>query len=108
MTTFWFTAPWLISHLYGAEFGGGIPVLRALSFSILPAFVNYSLTHYLIAANQQRWLTLFMGVMLLLHAGISWFLIPTLGPVGPAISVVIAETTLLFSCAAVLTNSSQI
>lgn len=95
-------APWLINYLYGAEFHGSIPVLQWLSWSVLPAFVNYSLTHYLIAHGQQRWLTLFMGIMLALHGGLSWLLIPHFGPAGPAISVLAAETALLFACLTVL------
>lgn len=100
----WLAAPWLISRLYGPEFHDSIPVLQWLSWSVVPAFVNYSLTHYLIARGQQRWLTLFMGVMLALHGGLSWLLIPAWGSAGPAISVLVAETALLFACLTVLTK----
>lgn len=103
----WLAAPWLISRLYGAEFHDSIPVLQLLSWSILPAFVNYSLTYYLIARGQQRWLTLFMAGMLLLHGAISWLLIPAFGPVGPAISVIIAEATLLLACLCVLASNGS-
>lgn len=99
---FWFGAPWLIPTLYGATFVESVPVLQILSLSVLPAFLNYNLTHILIARGQQRYTSLFVAIMLAVHAGFSWFLIPALGPLAPAVSVTFAEVFLLFSCTALL------
>ena len=91
-------APWLIPFLYGDAFAGSIPILQILSFSTILTFVNYSLTHYLIARGRQALLGYFNGAMLLFHAALSWFLIPRLGAAGPALSVVAAELLLFICC----------
>ena len=98
----WQVGDWLIPWLYGATFTPAIPIFKWLSVSIVAAFINYSLTHYLIARQQQRYLTLFTAVMLLQHVIISWGLIPYWGAVAPAISIILAEVTLLLCCLTVL------
>ncbi len=99
---FWLSAPWLIPALYGAEFTASVPVLQLLGLSALPAFVNYNLTHLLIARGQQRYSSLFVGLMLLLHSTLTWLLMPSLGALAPALSVTLAEGLLLLCCVAVL------
>jgi O-antigen/teichoic acid export membrane protein len=94
----WFGAPWLVPLLYGATYEPAVSILRILSFSVLPAFVNYSLTHYLIAQGMQARFSFLTGLMLLAHVLFSWALIPRLGARGPAVSVVLAELILLASC----------
>lgn len=93
----WLAAPWLMPTLYGEAFQGSVIVLRVLGWSALPAFVNYGLTHFLIARGQQAVIGFFTAGMLLLHTLLSWHLIPRWGPAGPAISIIIAEG-LLFCC----------
>ncbi len=100
--TLWLAAGWLVPLLYGDAYVGSAPVLRVLGLSILPAFVNYSLTHYLIARGQQGVLVIFSAVMLAAHAGLSWLWMPRWGALGPAISVVIAESLLLVFCSLTL------
>lgn len=100
---FWLTAPWLIPFLYGGAFQGSVIVLQVLGASVLPAFVNYGLTHFLIARGQQAAIGIFTGGMLLLHTLLSWQLIPRWGPIGPAISIIIAEALLLCCCLLTLT-----
>lgn len=95
---YWLTAPWLIPLLYGNQFTASIPILQWLGLSIMPAFINYSLTHYLIARGQQKVMGYLTAVMLLLHAGLSWLLIPQWGTVGPAIAIIAAESALLIGC----------
>jgi len=99
---FWFGAPWLIPTLYGDAFVESVPVLRLLGLSSLPAFINYNLTHILIARGQQLYSSLFVGLMLAIHSALSWVFIPTLGAVAPAISVTFAELLLLLCCTATL------
>ena len=48
----------------------------------------------------------FTGAMLVLHAALSWVLIPRLGPVGPALSIVLAELLLTILCAAALSATA--
>lgn len=86
--------PWL----YGESFRAAGPVLQCLGLSILPAYLNYSLTHYLIARGRQLFVTLFMAIMLVVHGWLSWRWIPLMGAGGPAASVVVAEIILSVGC----------
>jgi O-antigen/teichoic acid export membrane protein len=95
---FWLTAVWLIPTLYGPAYLPAVPVLQLLALALIPAFINYSLTHYLIARKQQAYIAPFSGGMFLLHALLSWRLITAYGIVGPAISTIIAESLLLVAC----------
>jgi O-antigen/teichoic acid export membrane protein len=95
---FWFGAPFIIPLLYGAEFTAAVPVLQILGLSVIPAYINYSLTHFLIARGQQLYSSLFVALMLGIHLFVSWQLIPVLGAVGPAISVIVAESLLFVCC----------
>lgn len=99
----WVAAPWLIPVLYGDAFGESVAVLRVLGLSALPAFVNYGLTHFLIARGQQAAVGFFTGGMLLLHGVLSWQLIAQWGPIGPAVSIIVAEGLLFFCCLLTLT-----
>ncbi|WP_374688155.1 oligosaccharide flippase family protein [Promineifilum sp.] len=98
----WLVAPTLLPLLFGPTYAGSARVFQILGVSLIPAFVNYSLTHYLVARGQQLLMGVFTGAMLLLHAGASWYLIPRLGPIGPALSIVLAELLLTLLCAAAL------
>lgn len=96
--TFWLSAPWLVGWLYGPSFADSVPVLRLLGLTVLPVYLNYSLTYYLIAQGQQRILTALTAVTLCLHVLFCWLFIPWLGLLGPALSVLIVESVLLLGC----------
>ena len=96
-------APWLIPLLYGGAFQESTTILQVLGLSTLPAFVNYGLTYFLIARGQQAAVGVFTGGMLLLHGLLSWQLIPGWGPVGPAVSIIVAEGLLFCCCLLTLT-----
>lgn len=98
----WLAAPLLIPLLYGPEYAESIRVLQVSGLAIPLMFVNYSLTHYLIARGQQSFMGVFTGLMLLIHIGLSWLLIPRLGAVGPAVSILAAESFLLVGCSLAL------
>ncbi|MBP6788707.1 MAG: flippase [Candidatus Promineofilum sp.] len=102
----WLLGPWLVPWLYGPAYGASSRVFQVLALSLVPAFVNYTLTHYLIARGQQALMGAFTGAMLVLHAALSWVLIPRLGPVGPALSIVLAELLLTILCAAALSATA--
>ncbi len=95
---FWLTAGWLMPLLYGRDYTPGIPVLQLLALALIPTFVNYSLTHYLIARRQQAYLIFFNAGMLAVHALLCWRLIPLYGITGPAISLILAECLLFIAC----------
>jgi O-antigen/teichoic acid export membrane protein len=94
----WLSAAWLIPWLYGDAYGPTIMVFQLLAFTIPPAFINFSLTHHLIARNQQALIVWFNVVMLALHAFFIWTFVPRWGVVTPAISTIIAECFLLVAC----------
>jgi O-antigen/teichoic acid export membrane protein len=98
-------APLLMPWLYGSPYGAGVPVLRLLSLSILPAYVNYSLTHLLVARGQQRRLLALMALTLLVHAAVSWQLVAVWGAAGAALSLLCAESLLLAGCLLALWRS---
>ena len=100
--SFWLMAPWLVVWLYGTEFVASVPVLQLLGLTVLPVYINYSLTHYLVARGQQHILTGLTAVTLLLHALLCWLLIPRFGLLGPTLSVLVAECVLLLGCLWVL------
>jgi O-antigen/teichoic acid export membrane protein len=104
----WLVAGRLAPWLYGETYTAAVPVLQLLGLSIVPAFVNYSLTHYLIARQQQLYLGLFTAVMLGLHLIMSWVLIGRLGVIGPAISTLISEGFLLLACLLVLASKHNV
>jgi O-antigen/teichoic acid export membrane protein len=104
----WLVAGRLAPWLYGEAYTAAVPVLQLLSLTIVPAFVNYSLTHYLIARQQQLYLGLFTAVMLGLHLIMSWVLIGRLGVIGPAISTLISEGFLLLACLLVLASKHNV
>jgi O-antigen/teichoic acid export membrane protein len=95
---YWFFGPVLVSALYGPNYAGSSIILKTLALSIPLAYVNYSLTHYLVAYGRQMLIGLFTAAMLLTHLLLSWALIPRVGAVGPAISTVIAEALLTVLC----------
>ena len=72
--------------------------MYSFGLTVLPVYLNYSLTHYLIAHGQQRILTGLTAVTLCLHALLCWLFIPRLGLLGPALSVLIVESVLLLGC----------
>ena len=94
----WLLGPWLVPWLYGAAYGAGSLVFQVLAVQLVLAFVNHTLTHYLIAYGRQALLGAFTGAMLALHAVLSWLLIPRFGPVGPALSMIVAELLLTVLC----------
>jgi O-antigen/teichoic acid export membrane protein len=100
-------APLLMPWLYGSSYGDGVPVLRLLSLSILPAYVNYSLTHLLVARGQQRLLLALMALTLLVHAAVSWQLVAAWGAAGAALSLLCAELLLFAGCLLALWRSGR-
>ena len=94
----WLLGPWLVPWLYGPAYATSSRVFQVLAVQLVLAFVNHALTHYLVAYGRQALLGVFTGAMLVLHATLSWLLIPRFGPVGPALSIVLAELLLTILC----------
>lgn len=104
----WLLGPWLVPFLYGPAYAASSRVFQVLAVQLVLAFVNHALTHYLVAYGRQALLGVFTGAMLVLHAALSWVLIPRFGPVGPALSTVMAELLLTALCLLTLWASKPV
>jgi len=99
--------PWLIGLLYGAPYREAAPVLQALALALPLSFINYALTHFLIALNRQR-LNLLFNVLVFgvnLAACAQW--IPAHGATGAALATVLSEGVLLSLCTLSLLRPSR-
>jgi O-antigen/teichoic acid export membrane protein len=96
--------PWLIHLLYGAQYAGSTLALQLLSLAALPIFINYALTHFLVARRQQRLNLIFNAVIFVVNLVLCSWLIPRFGPGGAALSIVLSELTLLTLCSIALSR----
>jgi len=87
-----------LSLLFGPGYEGSIPILRALAPSLVFIFVNYALTHFLVALHGQKWNAVFALLCLALNCGLNLVLIPRLQGVGAALATVATEALLFLLC----------
>lgn len=102
----WFGADAIVHAVYGPAFAESIGALRWLAIALIPMFLNYALTHFLVALGRQWLNALFTATMLLVNIGVNVSLIPTFGAEGAALAVVISEFTLFILCAAAITSQA--
>ena len=102
----WLLGPWLIHFLYGEQYTGSTVALQILSLAALPTFINYALTHFLVALRQQRLNLAFNMVIFGVNLVLCLWLIPQFGPSGAALAVVLSELLLLLLCILALSRSS--
>jgi O-antigen/teichoic acid export membrane protein len=92
----------LLVLLYGDAFAAAAPALRALAWSIPLFFVNYGLTHQMIAwRRQQTYLAIACAALAVNVAG-NALLIPSLSMIGAAYSTLLTEVVVSIGCLAVL------
>lgn len=96
--------PWLIRFLYGTQYAGSTQALQLLAVAALPIFINYALTHFLVARRQQRLNLIFNAVIFAVNLILCSWLIPLYGPSGAALSTVLSELTLLTLCSLALSR----
>jgi O-antigen/teichoic acid export membrane protein len=94
--------PWLIHFLYGTQYASSTLPLQVLAIAALPIFINYALTHFLVARRQQRLNLIFNAVIFAINLILCSGLIPRFGPSGAALSVMLSELTLLILCSLAL------
>ena len=97
-------APWLIHFLYGSQYAGSTAALQILALATLPMFINYALTHFLVARRQQRLNLIFNAIIFVINLILCWWLIPRFGPSGAAFATVLSETLLLTLCVVALSR----
>lgn len=92
----------LIALLYGPSYSAATPLLQLLAFACLPMFLNYGLTHALIALDMGRTYAGLMLLALVANVATNLLLLPALGIAGAAMITVATEMALLLLCTAVL------
>jgi O-antigen/teichoic acid export membrane protein len=87
-------SPGVVGFLFGEGFLGSVAPLRLLSLALVPIYVNALTTHLLVAGGRGRTLAQLMAVRLAVGTGLDLALIPTWGPLGAALAVAAAESSL--------------
>ena len=90
--------PWLLGVLYGSQYAGAAAPFQILAVAVLFTFVNYALTHFVIAHDLHRRYLAFTATVFVLNGVLCLVLVPRFGLVGAAWSVVLSETVLLILC----------
>lgn len=82
----------------GPEYVASGPLLQILALACLPMYLNYGLTHALIATDRPQAYAAFTFVSLLVNLGANLLLIPSMGLAGAAFATFLAEAALLVLC----------
>jgi O-antigen/teichoic acid export membrane protein len=88
----------LIGLLYGQAYAASAPVLQLLALACLPMYLNYGLTHALVAFDKPRHYATFTLVTLFVNIGANLVLIPVMGIGGAAVATVATEVVLFVLC----------
>ncbi|MBI2835069.1 MAG: flippase [Acidobacteria bacterium] len=91
--------PTLIHLLYGSQYAGAEQPLQILSLTFVFTFVNYALTHFLVALGRQRLNLWFAVATFGANVVVSMTLIPRFGVPGAAAAVLVSEAFLFGLCA---------
>ncbi len=94
----WLGASVITAALYGPEFQPTATALRWLALSVMPMFLNYALTHFIVARGKPWLNALYAAVILIENLSLSIWLVPRFGVPGAAISMLASELTLLALC----------
>lgn len=89
----------LIGLLYGAQYAASAPILQILALACLPMYVNYGLTHALIALDKPHLYAGFTLAGLVANVAANLALIPVMGAQGAAWATALAELALFSLCA---------
>ncbi len=98
-TVMWLLPDRIIWLLFGVEFAESAPILAALAPCILLTYINYLLTHMLVALGLVRQQMLICLGLIVINVALNWLWIPRWGGVGAAYATAITELALLACCA---------
>lgn len=90
--------PTLVRVLYAGEYDDAARPLQILALAVLPVFVNYVLTHVLIAADRQQLNLAFNAVVFGVNAGLCLVLAASFDAPGAAGATLVSEIVLLGLC----------
>jgi O-antigen/teichoic acid export membrane protein len=82
----------LVPTLFGSEYASAESTLSIITCTFTPMAIGYILKYLLTAANKQNYYMLGLTVELVLNGIIALLLIPNLGAIGAAISMLISQT----------------
>jgi O-antigen/teichoic acid export membrane protein len=94
--------PAAIDALYGSQFPNAGVALQLLAAATLPVFVNYALTHGLIARGRPDLNLILNAVIFAFNLAICWTLAPRYGVAGAAAAILASEILLLALCSVAL------
>jgi O-antigen/teichoic acid export membrane protein len=88
----------VVSLLYGQEYMASVPVLQLLALACLPMYINYGLTHTLVAIDKPRYYAAFTLATLVVNVAANLLLIPAMGIEGAAVATAVTEVVLFALC----------
>jgi O-antigen/teichoic acid export membrane protein len=92
----------IVALVYGVGFARAAPSLRVLAAALPILFLNFGLTHFLIARDLERRNVLFAALMLVVNVSANLLLIPRLAGPGAAWATLVTEVALTVCCAIAL------
>jgi O-antigen/teichoic acid export membrane protein len=92
----------LVRIIFGPGFGRAVPSLRILALGLPLLYLNYGLTHFLVARDMQRATSWFALLMLVFNVALDVALIPRASGPGAAWATVLTELALTACCLAAL------
>src|SRR4029077_20733603 len=92
----------IVALIYRAGFARAVPSLRVLAAALPILFLNYGLTHFLIARDLERRNLQFAALMLVVNVTSNLLLIPRFAGPGAAWATLITEVALTICCAIAL------
>ena len=78
------TAAWTVPLLFGEEYTSGVPVLRVVTFTMVPISMRLALSQYLIAENMIKIDTMRLVVGMVINVVLNYVLISRMGIIGAA------------------------
>jgi Na+-driven multidrug efflux pump len=97
-----FGAAGLVGLVFGPAFERAVPSLRVLALGQPLLYLNYGLTHFLVARDRERTMLWLALMMLVLTVGLDLALIPRMSGPGAAWATTLSEAALTLGCLAAL------
>jgi O-antigen/teichoic acid export membrane protein len=88
----------IVGLVYRGGFARAVPSLRVLAGALPILFLNFGLTHFLIARDLERRNLAFAGIMLVVNVAANLLLVPPLAGPGAAWATLITEAALTVCC----------
>jgi O-antigen/teichoic acid export membrane protein len=108
MAVTYVAAPAIVQTIYGATYLPAAPALRVLALALPLFFLNYALTHQVIAWDGQRAFAAITAAALLANVTGNLLLIPSQGMVGAAWSTLLTELVVTGGCVLALREKGPV